>query len=241
MIWLQGWDSLPKKYDANLQSIINKNPDWQVNQWDEPQILDVLKSMGQPYLDKYNSLKLLLQKVDFARYAILHQFGGVSVDADAVALKSFNETPHLNDSDFIVSKNSISSFINNATILVSKSNPLMKELLDSIATDCKSYQGDTLCVLNTTGPIAFTKFINKHRNEITVLDPSYLEPCSGMDKYCQVKPNSILDHRHEGSWVSPTFKGIAKVHYFLIEHKAIVISILLALILLFLAKRVFKQ
>lgn len=235
---MQGFDKLPVKYNSNVQSIVDKNPGWEVKKWDDSSIKEELRILGQKYLDKYNSFKLLHQKVDFGRYAILYNQGGASIDIDAFALKSLDEVPSLSISNFIVSYNSTNSFINNATILVSKNNNLIKGFIDSIVANDKVYFGEMLTIAKTTGPLAFTKFLKQYKNEITILDPSYLEPCSSMNKYCKVKPNSILDHRHELSWINPFYQKLAESRYFLIKHKK---SILVLLIIIFIFILIFRR
>lgn len=237
-IWLQGKESIPTKYSENISSVIKNNPDYSYHLWDEGEIRNEIRKIGDSYLKKFDALPLLHMKVDMGRYAILFSQGGISVDIDSVALKSFNETPHINDSNFIVSKNSNNQFINNATILVSKENPLMKQLLDEISGDCKWYQDDTSCVMYSTGPIAFTKFVEKHWGEITVLDPVYFEPCSGMDVSC--KPNSeksILNHVHEGTWVNPLYRTVLTTYHNIKPYKIFFFVLLLAIILWLILKK----
>ena len=236
-IWFQGINNISEKYLPNIKSIVDKNPNWEVKYWDENSIRQVVSALGEKYLKKYESFPLMLQKIDFGRYAILYSEGGISIDVDVFALKPLDEIPHINDSDFIVSNNSLNTFINNATILVKKNHPLIKELLDTIVDNNKSYKDNSLQIIQTTGPLAFTRFINKHRDEVTILDYSYLEPCSGMNKWCKIKENSILDHRHEGSWVNPFYKKLAQTNYFLLEHKKVIVIILIIVILIFILTR----
>lgn len=213
-IWLQGWDQLPDKYLPNINSVQVNNPGWTFMQWDDKGIRNLIAKKACEYTDKYNSFTLLHQRVDFARYLILYVYGGVSVDTDAMAIKGFDTLPEFHTKDFIVSKNSGNLFINNATILVTQGNPLLKELLDSINPDCSSYGTDVTCIYNSTGPGAFTKFVNKHLDRITVLESSFFEPCSGFDKACTVKENTIIDHQHEGSWVPPIVKNTFMAFHF---------------------------
>lgn len=237
-IWLQGLEEVPQKYSENIKSVIKNNPDWSYHLWDESEIRNEISKIGDSYLRKFDALPLLHMKVDMGRYAILYRNGGASVDVDAVALKSFDETPGIATSDFIVSKNSQDLFINNATILVSKENPLMKQLLDEIDGDCKWYPGKTACIMYSTGPMAFTKFVNEHLDKITVLDPIYFEPCSGRNDNCKVdSEKTILDHRHEGTWVNPAWKQIVSIYYATLPYRIIIFVILVSIILWKISKK----
>lgn len=242
---MQGWDNLPDKYLPNVNSVVQNNPGWTFMRWDDKGVRDLIAREACEYLDKYNSFTLLHQRVDFARYLILYVYGGVSVDTDVLAKKGFDTLPELQTSDFIVSKNSTDSFINNATIIVSEKNPLLKELLDSINPEC-SFTGidsattNALCINNTTGPGMFTKFINEHLDRITVLDNSYFEPCSGYDKSCQaegIKENTILDHQHEGTWIPPVIKnGLSAIYFFKRNWMLLIMFILIVILVILLLK-----
>src|SRR5271166_3819149 len=92
-IWFQGWDSLPEKYYENIASVGRHNPDWQYIKWDSESIRNLIRGLGDDYLQKYDDFKVMHQKIDFGRYAIIYAHGGVSVDTDVFALKGFDETP----------------------------------------------------------------------------------------------------------------------------------------------------
>lgn len=234
-IWIGG--KVPDKYLQNIESVKKLNPDWQYTLYDEAGIREAIKSLGENYLSVFDNLKLLHQKVDYGRYALLYKFGGASVDVDAIALKGFDETPGLGASDFIVSKNSNNQFINNATILVSKKNLLMKDILDGINPDCSKYIGETSCILNTTGPYYFTNFLNNHLNEISVLNNKYFEPCSGYDKNCTAKPETIILHQHEGTWVNPFYKTVLTTYHNIRPYRIIIFVILLLIVLYIIFKK----
>lgn len=248
-IWFQGWQTLPEKFKPNVASVIDKNNNWKYMQWDDSSMRSVIGSLGKQYLDKYNSFTHIHQKIDFGRYAILYVYGGVSVDVDVVAYKNFDQTPFINSEDFIVSYNSSNAFenyiksgrslvMNNATILTSRANPILKKLLDHILTlSCEVGQSKESCINGTTGPKEFTTYLNNFKDQIKVLDNTYFEPCGGNDPFCEIKPHTILDHQHEGSWVSAGSRNVSKIWYWVKEYKIEILFLVLVLILLFLYRR----
>lgn len=236
MIWYQGWLTLPDKFKENIESIRRQNPDWELMQWDENSIKPLIASLGDEYVQKFNSFTKLHQKIDFARYAALYKFGGCSVDVDCYAIKGFDSTPQINDANLIVSYNSLGNRINNATILASKENPILKGMLDEISNNCTFYDTNFSCIFKTTGPSFFTKYLQKYKDQVVILDNSYFEPCYGGDKHCEVKSNSILDHRHEGSWAEPGIKGAAKAYHASKQYIPTLIVLLFIVILIVIAK-----
>lgn len=228
-IWYQG--QLPEKYHDNVRSIIEKNPGWRHVMWNEKSLRDAVSKLGPEYVAKWDALPYMHNRIDVGRFVVLLLYGGASVDVDVVALKGFDSTPHINDSNFIVSKNSSNGFenkvkngqsvsLNNATILVSQNNPIMRGLIDHVLElSCEVGESRESCVQNTTGPKEFTNYLNQYKKQITVLPNVYFEPCGGSDPYCEVNPElSVLDHQHEGSWVSDGSKNFARFWYWLKEN-----------------------
>lgn len=225
-IWYQGWDKIPAKYQPYIQSVIDKNPGWTIMKWDENSLRDAIASLGDQYLAKWNSMNILHQRIDFGRYAILYLYGGVSVDTDVVALKGFDYTPWFDEKDLIVSKDSSGRWINNATIIASKGNPVIKALIDESTSACRWWEPEAVCVLNTTGITFFNKVLNKHKSEIKVLDNEYLEPCSGSNPNCKPTDLSIIDHRHEKSWINPVYKTLESGFYWTKNNLGLVLIVI---------------
>lgn len=236
LIWFQSWNEFPERFHNNVRSIIEKNPDYKIFYWDDASMQEELKTIGQEYLDKYNSFKLLHQKIDYFRFAILYSRGGISVDTDVLALRGFDELPNINTSDLIVSEKPHSKSMNNATILANKNNPILKYLIDNIdTTPCREGESNYKCIQRTTGPYAFNKLLQPFKDQIVVLDKVYLEPCASLDSYCSPSEESVLNHLHELSWLKTWHKNVIK-SYFVVKHYKyhvlIGIIILIALILI---------
>ena len=240
-IWFQGWDKLPDEYQKNVQSVIDHNPGYKHIKWDDKNIRAAIQSIGPEYLAKYDNFKLLHQKIDFGRYAVLYLYGGISVDVDCEAVKGFDELPQINTADFIVSRiNVIIKSLNNATILVKPKHPLLRNLLDLIPDKCGVFQTDFSCIRQTTGPAFFTKYLSQFPEQITFLDNSYFENCSGMDSACQLKPNSILNHKHALTWVPPIYVMFGKGYYKIKQYKIELILLFSLLLLAFLLYKILK-
>lgn len=251
-IWFQGFGQLPDKYKSNIDSVRRLNTDWTHYQWDDNKIRYILNTyFPSQYIQKYDSFKYLHQKIDFGRYAILYVYGGASIDVDVVAIRSLNEVPDIDTSDFIVSYNASNrienlvkagrvEMLNNATILVSRNNPILKKLLEHILTlRCDENQSKYSCISDTTGVNEFTDFILPYKDQIKILDNKFFEPCSGSDASCEIPQTAILDHQHEGTWVDDNYKTIARIYYHCKKYKWAFFIVALLLLFLLLC-RMFK-
>jgi hypothetical protein len=63
----------------------------------------------------------------------------------------------------------------------------------------------------TTGPSVQNAFFYEHKGEIIFLENTYYEPCFSVDPVCRPSQESIMDHKHEMSWISPWAKVLLKI------------------------------
>jgi mannosyltransferase OCH1-like enzyme len=231
-IWFQGWDKLPAKFQANADALARLNPNYTHMKWDEQGLRAECLKVGPEVAAKFDSFPLMIQKIDFGRYVVLYNYGGISVDTDMAQLKPIDMTPHIDTEEFIVSNipfptSYITKNINNAIIIVSPHNIIMNDLIMSIVQQTQikdKYLTDSLYVMHTTGPIFFYTVINKYKN-IIKLDNKYFEPCFSSDPFCSVSAVSIMDHQHEQSWLPSYFNFIWKFLFILMYISFIVIPV----------------
>lgn len=248
LIWYQGWKNFPyDKYGENIEQTKKLNPDWKIFYWDNDSIRAELKNLGQKYLDKYDSFKIMHQKIDYGRFAVLFSRGGISIDSDAKAVKSFNEIPYLNSSNLIVGYSNMDKIstaihgyenrtINNSVILAKQYHPILREVLDYILNlDCGD-KDDFSCVIFTGGQ-SFNEVLYKHKNEITILPNEYFEACHSSDSGCELPPEAIILHSHAQTWVPKNYQSFAKIYFFIKKNWLWIIFILIIFILIFLSRK----
>lgn len=223
-IWLQGWEQLPEKFHKNVNDLHRLNPDFTFKHWDEKSLQDECAKLGSKYLEKFNSFNVLMLKVEFGRYVVLYNYGGISVDLDMASLKPIQSVPDLDSSDFIVSgaafPANIISKINNALIITTPKNIILKDLIHTIVksnTKESDYLTKELYINYTTGPFMFNTVITKYPEAI-ILDNKYFEPCLSVDLTCSVDTASAMDHQHELSWINPIFKVLFTILIFIMRY-----------------------
>ena len=205
--WLQGWERLPDKFKHNVSLLDRMNPGFQHMKWDENSLRKECAKFSDAAKRKFDSFPYLIQKVDFGRYMVLYNYGGISVDTDMVSLKPIATTPNFLTRDFIVSSAafpaSMLGWINNALIMCTKHHPILLQLIESILHDNlqeSDFSTKELYIDATTSPSKFNAIVKQHLHEILVLDHTYFEPCFSTDPICRPGHLSIMDHKHELSW-----------------------------------------
>jgi hypothetical protein len=207
-IWLKGKDHIPDKYINNINSIKEHHIDngWQYILWDETMILNLIKN-NKDYINTYYKFDNILQKIDFAMYIILLNFGGVYLNVTAYCVKPLNDL--LNEYktyDLIVSELNLNIFeslwccsnslcVNDEIIIAKPNTPILKNIIDHIINYKHSIlMPDHLYILNKTGSNMFTDKCKEHRNNVKILDHKYFEPCIYND--CELSPNTHIINKH---------------------------------------------
>jgi mannosyltransferase OCH1-like enzyme len=229
-IWIQGWDQLPEKYKSNVKRLHDMNPEYEHKQWDENSLREECALLGKPYVDKFDSFPHFINRVDFGRYVVLYRYGGFSIDTDMKPLKSLRETPGLKEQQFIISGSAfpgtLIGHLNNALIITSPKNPIMKSIVDTITRSTKTkddYSSKEIYTEYETGPNFVKAIVLKHKANILILDNDFFEPCFSVDPICKPSKDTIMDHQHTMSWIHPIFQSIFKILFALLYFAPILV------------------
>ena len=217
-IWLQGWNALPPKFAENVNSLRTLNPGYTHMVWDEKSLRDECRKLFPAVLAKFESYTHFMQKIEFGRLVILFNYGGISVDTDMKSLKPIDTTPKIDTAELIVSlaafPGNMIGQTNNAIVLAKPHHPLLLELITRMTTVTakeSDFLTKELYLNGTTGPGLQNSFFYEHKGEIVFLDNTYYEPCFSVDPICRPSQESIMDHKHEMSWISPWAKLLLKI------------------------------
>jgi len=263
IVWLQGEQNIPKDvFRENLRNWGLLNPDWTVNLVDEDGLRDACKKYSDECLQVYDSFDLMHLKIDFARYVLLYNTCTMYVDMDCYALRSLDGSSDITrlieryinkDVEHVIglSTVNINSFescmfigenktINNAIMISSPKNPVIKSLIDTIITKNKKSvkqieTNNYYRIQKITGPIFINKFFQKFIKNPTYncyieLFPHYIfEPAEPFGQ-CDIRDSTVAIHKFEMSWISNNFKNLLEF-YFKIKPALIVIPIVLVIYL----------
>lgn len=80
--WHPIWKECQQSWKNNFQ-------DAEYIMWDDEDIRDLIKSDYPKFLKDYDSLPYHIMRVDFARFCILHKYGGIYADMDMYCYSNF--------------------------------------------------------------------------------------------------------------------------------------------------------
>jgi mannosyltransferase OCH1-like enzyme len=242
-IWYQGVNKIPNKYTKLYKTVTNTNPLWHHIIWDDHKVQKHFKNKTN-ILNTYNNFPYLHQKVDFIRYCILYEFGGIYLDMDVTVLKSFDKLVNENKNyecilstinldkldSYIMCQNS--QFVNNGIIIAKKQSKFIKSIIDYIIEnpECKWFDlSSSMCVYRTTGPALFSRLYKNyaHKDKIKLLHWSYLEPCL-LGDICDITDHTYTIHHHDVTWIHNI---IATIVYYYLKYNTLVRVVLLIILI----------
>lgn len=179
-------NNLSPLFQENIDYIKNLNPGWKYTLYDNFEQEKFISKYYPEYLEYYKAInpKYGAARTDFFRYIIIYDQGGVYLDLKSAMKHPLDDIIHPND-EFILSHWGLISPHEDKLkkygefeqwhIICIKKHPLMKQIINKIIDNIKCYDKNTvgvgkIGVLNTTGPIPYTKVIlsELHRHNFTI-------------------------------------------------------------------------
>jgi mannosyltransferase OCH1-like enzyme len=222
-IWWQGEDNIPKTYPNHTTSWKTINKDYKYYFWDEQKIKKLLKSYPKNIQKRFNEYPRMIQKIDMAKFIILHTYGGLYVDIDSECIKPINDL--LKNKKIVLIEMNISGLeklfsfgylnglaLQNGVMAGQKNHYFWIHCLNSLVNEDitqRIYEPHFRYILRTVGPALLTEAYKKYPNkkQITIISHNLVDPVSWCNyetlncanKSCkQYYPNAYTIH-HYGS------------------------------------------
>ena len=207
-IWYQGENAIPDKLRGYMNNCKEINSDYQHYIWDGEMLERFIEDSYPQYVETYKSFPLMIQKIDFAKYLILHNYGGVYVDMDVECIKQVEKMIYLfNGKDMLVVPapkeipfelyNTLSNFffkfkvtetdryINNGTIVAKKNHNFFLFLCDEIARRLPKYKYNFI-----------TKYISRDGYVWTSTGPGIFTECIFLYRKKNKENIEIIDEKY---------------------------------------------
>ena len=129
------------------------NPDCQYILWNASMVDNLMKQMYPSYLEVYNSYTHWVQRADFARYIVLHQYGGVYADIDIQCAKNMSalNTTLPKHTEFVMYWTKPYG-VSNDFLMSRPGDPFITSVIDGLARANRWYVVPYLTVFLSTGP-----------------------------------------------------------------------------------------
>ena len=222
---------IPDIFKDNYKEWLSFTPDYKHIIYDDNDLRNIIVNNYPQYLSMYDSFRHTIERVDFARYAILHKYGGVYADLDTIPLKKIDKYLALNKivlgreplehAQQIYNRDMV---LCNALMISPKNQPFWLELMENIKDNYKPFENP----VNNTGPMALTEFYddnvargNVARGNVVVTDPCVFFPLTNtnfsdksqllsrtgkvfehVSQHCDIN-DAYVAHVWQNTWIEP--------------------------------------
>ena len=210
---MQTWktDELPEKWKSTQSSIREYMSNWQYVLMTDNDNRDFVKNHFPDFLITYDNFKYPIQRADAIRYCWLYIHGGLYMDCDFELLESLEELFETEGDLFLVSSSNTKKVITNGFMAAKPGNKLWLDMIEEMkkSPPLYSYIDKHLYVMQTTGPMALTRVINRTNPSYNLIDNEKVNPytlCEVVygEKELERKPGALLKPLEGSSWVSGT-------------------------------------
>jgi mannosyltransferase OCH1-like enzyme len=141
----------------------DKFPDFEYKFWTDEDIRQLVKENYSEFLDLYDSFTNHIMRVDFARFCILHSYGGIYADLDIYCYQHFY---HLLKKDLYVleSWTEWGEKVQNSLMISSPGQKFWEKCMHFTNFNYylkNNYDNSSDCILNTCGPRLISNIVDK--------------------------------------------------------------------------------
>lgn len=186
---------MPAPVLESRQTWIDQHPDWEFRIW---RLEDLTWLRNQALFDRAVPYS---QKADFARYEVVHRFGGVYLDTDMECVRSLD--PLLDGCGFFAGREP-SGNVGSAIFGAAPSHPIVREVIERLPASCYLHPRDELS--HTAGPMVLNRVLRggawEGRPDVRIFPAAYFYPYAGWEPWHSQEtfPRAYAVHRWGHSW-----------------------------------------
>lgn len=160
----QTWKTrrIPEEWRDARKSWLDAHPDWEHRFWTDDDLERLVRRRAPDLYPLWRDYPDQIQRVDAARYLILHEFGGVYADLDMICLRPLDD---LLEHDLVLARTRPIG-LTNQLMLARPGHPVMRRALDALPEAYESWQRPWVPrhfrILLTTGPLFLTSRHGSH-------------------------------------------------------------------------------
>lgn len=200
----------PQSY-LNLQKKLllnHQNQGYSFYQWDENAVEDLIHTHYAQFWKVYENLHRPIEKVDMARFFILHYYGGIYIDMDTESITSidefFNDFKKARDANIILCPTpQIVRGVTNAVMFSVPNHPFWIYCLEKIKQKwipLWTYALKSIYILHSCGPGLIWRAYKKYKQSNDVSD--IWVPQKRIILHADRKSSKYLFHESHVTWVT---------------------------------------
>lgn len=187
---MQTWKTtkLPDKWQASQTAIKSYMPHWKYTLMTDHDNLTFVKIYFPDFLSYFERFEYPIQRADAIRYMWMYVHGGLYLDLDLEIIQCLDELFYEDCDLYLVGSAILGAVYTNAFFAAKPNLPIMLQFLRDMQMPYKFWHvGKHLKVVNSTGPMMFTKGINRsyqNKDKLKIIQRELIIPCT----ICDEKP-----------------------------------------------------
>jgi mannosyltransferase OCH1-like enzyme len=203
-IYNQKSNKIPKKFIKEQKKLIYMNKNFKYNLWTLHDAIILIKKKYKKYLVLFNSFINIVEKVDFFKYILMYEFGGIYLDIDIKSIKplfsfinNIKTSIVISEHEYVPIYSTYFAYQNCVLLSISKQK-FWKILCNNIyiwKPSIISLISNNFKIVDTTGTIMIRRTYNNYinKNNITIISPDY---------FINKSEKSYIQHIGENSWIN---------------------------------------
>jgi mannosyltransferase OCH1-like enzyme len=160
----------PPKWDASRVAWTAANPGWTHMMWNEKDSRDLIALHYPKFLKYYDFYPNAIQRVDAARYFIVHHYGGVYIDMDLFPIKGSALDDWIGVSPnvglYVVREIARNAFFTNSFFAAQKGSAILGHVCNRMTKQLPWWAlTHHVIIMVSTGPWAYTAAINENQSK----------------------------------------------------------------------------
>ncbi|CAH6421276.1 DXD sugar-binding motif protein [uncultured virus] len=161
-------------------------PEYQHIMWnDEEDLRNFIKNNYNWFLPIFDSHNRKIIKIDFAKYFILHKYGGIYADMDMKCFKNFYKLLPNDKISIVESPYKHNENLQNSLMITPKNHPFWLEVIKN-----SSNRKHMISVLDISGPRLIDDTVSKTKYKINILPEKFYNP------KIEILPNESIYTKH---------------------------------------------
>lgn len=190
--WPAIWSKCQKSWKKEF-----RKPEFSYRIWNDSAMVKFVKQYYPEHYDYYQDLPKKKQRIDMARYFILHRLGGIYADMDYECRENFHDRLDTKKANVVESPYKTDSHFQNSLLASPKGNPFWLRVILESKKRFYSGERDTI---RLTGSNLLDRCANKFSQEISILPENFYNPnIKNKDRFYQ-NSDVVARHHRTNHW-----------------------------------------
>lgn len=195
------WPSIWRKCQKSWKREFRK-PEYQYQLWDDSKLRRFVKQYYPEHYDFYLELPKKINRIDIARYFILHRMGGIYADMDYECLENFYDRLNSRKASVVESPYHGHERVQNSLMASPKGNSFWLRVILEAKKRFLNGEKDTM---RLTGPNLLGDVVAKYPLEVSIMPQSKYNPDMNNKKRFYQNPDVRTRHYHTNTWTKARY------------------------------------